>query len=557
MSLLIRSTSFLMQKTQYWDSLKKFKVDFAEYGNIFNFHNSKKEFDYEISVIFLQDIINFYCNEKKEISLEKKKINKLLKVINNKVKIKKKVNHVFFISGYYYSNLISTLKYSNYSHDLFNFLINSLYKLSKKNQNVFVVDLDKIFSNHGYNNCFDNRNFHFLRCRLSTEGLKILIEAIKISLESLIFPRKKVLLLDCDNTLWGGVLGEDGIKNIQLGEDGIGLAFTEFQKAIKKIKDSGIILALLSKNNEQDVKNIFKNHKSMVLKDKDITSYKVNWKEKSINIKDLSKELFLNTNSFVFWDDNPIEREKVRRNCKDVEVIEPDPEISNWSKQLLEYKNFSKHFVTTEDTKKTEQYKSRNTFIETKTNSKNELFFLKKLNIKPVIKKINNSNINRAIQMSAKTNQFNFNLKRFSQNNFSPNKKNQFTFLVHLKDDFGDHGFISLVNCIKSNDYLFIDQFLLSCRILGRYVENWIIHKIKEYAKKNKVKKIIFEYVKKEINIVTENFIKENNLKPINLNNFNTKDKNDIEKLMISKKSRLLSLNLDSKVKFLDIYGIK
>ena len=133
---------------------------------------------------------------------------------------------------------------------------------------------------------------------------------IRNVIEGFIFPRKKVLLLDCDNTLWGGVLAEDGSKKIKLGEDGEGLAFTDFQRAIKKIKETGILLAILSKNNEKDVKKIFRHNAKMVLKEDDISSFKVNWVEKSKNIKDLSKDLSLNADSFIFWDDNPIEREK-------------------------------------------------------------------------------------------------------------------------------------------------------------------------------------------------------------------------------------------------------
>ena len=119
-------------------------------------------------------------------------------------------------------------------------------------------------------------------------------------------------MVDCDNTIWGGVLAEDGMENIQVGQDGIGAAYSDFQKTIMKIKNSGILIILVSKNNKSDVENVLKNHQSMILRKKDITAMKVNWNEKSDNIKQLSKDLSLGLNSFVFWDDNPIEREKVR-----------------------------------------------------------------------------------------------------------------------------------------------------------------------------------------------------------------------------------------------------
>ena len=148
-------------------------------------------------------------------------------------------------------------------------------------------------------------------------------------------PSKKVLLLDCDNTLWGGVIAEDGINNIKVSNEGVGFAYYEFQKAIKKIKDLGVILVLVSKNNLSDVLHVLKNKSSMIIKTEDIVSFKINWQEKTKNIRELSKELNLGLNSFVFWDDNPIEREKIKVNLKDVEVFEPDADISNWPTQLL------------------------------------------------------------------------------------------------------------------------------------------------------------------------------------------------------------------------------
>ena len=124
--------------------------------------------------------------------------------------------------------------------------------------------------------------------------------------------KKKVLLLDCDNTLWGGVVGEDGYNKVLLGNEGIGLIYKNFQKVIKKLINYGVLIVLVSKNNESDVLEILRKNKNMILKEKDITAMKVNWKEKSKNILELSKELNLGTDSFVFWDDNPIERKKLK-----------------------------------------------------------------------------------------------------------------------------------------------------------------------------------------------------------------------------------------------------
>ena len=148
------------------------------------------------------------------------------------------------------------------------------------------------------------------------------------------------------------------------------MAYLEFQKAIIKVKNRGIILVLASKNDVDDVKNVLRHHQSMVIKEKDITSYKVNWNEKFKNIYELSKELFLGLNSFVFWDDNPIERKKVKLNLRDVEVVEPNEDISQWAKQLLELPSLSKFKVSKDDLNKTAQYKNRQKFLDKRENLK-------------------------------------------------------------------------------------------------------------------------------------------------------------------------------------------
>ena len=175
-----------------------------------------------------------------------------------------------------------------------------IYNLSKNYPNLYVVDMDAIFSEEGYKNCFDNRNYYSFRCRLSVFGQEILIKNLSKVFERIYNSNKKVLLLDCDNTLWGGVIAEDGMENLQIGQDGVGLAYQDFQKAIKKLQSKGIILVLVSKNNEKDVKNVLEKHKSMIIKNKDISAYKVNWSEKSKNIKKISEDLFLGLDSFYF-----------------------------------------------------------------------------------------------------------------------------------------------------------------------------------------------------------------------------------------------------------------
>ena len=233
----------------------------------------------------------------------------------------------------------------------------------------------------------------------------------------------------------------------------------------------------------------------MILRDEDITSYKVNWHDKSKNINDLSQELMLGLDSFVFWDDNPIEREKVRKKLPKIDVIEPEEDVSEWPKQLSEYIGFLKHSDVKEDNKKTQQYKQRDNFLEKKL-FEDEIKYLKSINVKLKIEKLNDSNIDRAVQLTNKTNQFNLTTKRYNHSDIINISKNSDVFLVKLKDIYGDHGIISLIIVKKFNNYAYIDTFLLSCRILGRYVENHLLNFLKKYSIKKKLNGVLIQFIK-------------------------------------------------------------
>ena len=555
MKIEIKSTSYLLPNNISWNSLKKNnKLIFSKYNNIFSNPKFNDKIQCEIFVLFLKDIIDYYKVLKNGIKNENKKIQLIIKLIKEKISIYKKKNFIISISSYYYLNHLNSSKNKPFEKEIEIFLYKELYNLSRKHANLYILNIDDLFSFHGLKNCFDERNYSLFRCRLSTLGLKLISDKLSELIFRINNANKKVLLLDCDNTLWGGVIGEDGLEKIQLGQDGVGLAYMEFQKAIKKIQESGIILALVSKNNNDDVINVLEKHKSMILKKKDITAFKINWNEKSQNIRQLSKDLFLGLDSFVFWDDNPIERNKVRNEIADIEVIEPKKDISYWSKQLLEYSGFSKFQITKEDYVKTKQYKSRGIFLEKKKSSKNEIAYLKKIKIKTKLISVENDNIGRASQLTEKTNQFNFNTKRYKIADIKRLKKNHLCFLVKLSDIYGDHGIVGFFILKKNKETLLVDLFLMSCRIMGRYLENWILNEIKKIAINNKKKNILFEFIptKKNKELIN-NFIKSNNLKKINKKNIEKIEKQNL-KLENKSKAEYYILNTKQKITNLEIY---
>lgn len=513
MNILISSTSFIMPDNSSWSSLKeKYNIKFSEYGNLSS-NNLKKSQDLEIKIIFLNDILNYYTNSKKDFFKNANRLKKIIKALTSNLRSDKKC--IICLSSYQFINIVDLSKGNNRIDNYKDFFLKEFKKMSRGKQNIFLLDLDKIFSFEGYKKIFDQRNYELFRSRLSIFGVETLSNNLLKLINRIFNVNKKVLLLDCDNTLWGGVLGEDGVENIKLGYDGVGNSFKNFQMAIKKKKEEGILLAIISKNDEKDVKNVFKSHREMVLRENDIVNFKVNWKDKSKNIIEISKELDLGLESFLVWDDNPIERKKIKNNLKEVEVIEPSPNVSDWDTQLLELTSLTKFDVTKEDKNKTKQYRQRAEFISDKQVSKNELEYLKSIKLKPKIIEIDKNNISRAQQLCEKTNQFNTTLKRYSQSEIKKIKEKNYIKLITLNDLYGDHGIIGLIqyNFGKKDKTIRICLLLLSCRILGRYLENWILDYIIKIGKKNKCKNINISYTKGPKNTLALDFIKKNKFK--------------------------------------------
>ena len=294
----ITSSSFVLSQNPIWKILNK-KINFNYVNNLSDgFSNSEKR-DLLIGIIFISDFYDY------SFKYNQKKINQIVKSIT--FLIEKRLNKttkpvILCISKWIPENIIRTVMNESITDKIYNCLIKNITKIQKKNSNLYILKLDKYFSYKGFLNSFDERNWYLANCKLSVSGLETMVIAIKKVLNRIEKSPHKVLVLDCDNTLWGGIIGEDGISGIKLGQDGLGKAFVDFQKIIKNLMNEGVILAVCSKNNHKDVIEVFNKHSSMYLKKKDILIFKVNWSEKFLNLKEISNELGLSLNRFVFWD---------------------------------------------------------------------------------------------------------------------------------------------------------------------------------------------------------------------------------------------------------------
>ena len=302
--ILIGSSSFLLPNNSSWNILEnKYTLGFADYGNYNEIFGNKNVNKVVCFHLFFEDL-----NNSKNI---KEKLNFILKLVEQRLKISQEPL-IFGYSNRGDFEIIKNAKLRNEEHPSYQKFFSKIEKFKKLYSNFYELNLNKEFSKIGFNHVYDERNWYILRCRLSIEGIKIISNSFHKIIERIYNPASKLLVLDCDNTLWGGVVGEDGVKNILIGQDGIGKAYYDFQKKSNKLQMRETLLAICSKNNEEDVWDAFNKNKNMILKKSDFIAHRINWKNKADNIQEISKELNIGLKSFVFWDDNPMERNIVK-----------------------------------------------------------------------------------------------------------------------------------------------------------------------------------------------------------------------------------------------------
>jgi FkbH-like protein len=305
-------------------------------------------------------------------------------------------------------------------------------------------------------------------------------------LRSLKHPPKKVLVLDLDNTLWGGVVGDDGLEGIELGDTSPrGEAFKAFQKYILSLKQRGVLLAVCSKNDPAKAAEPFSKHPDMVLKMEDLVSFKANWDPKSDNIRQMAAELNLGLDSFVFVDDNPAEIEIVRQFLPEVTTILLGPDPSDYVAQLADCRLFEPRHITGEDAGRTEQYRSDAQRQALEASVTDMPSYLESLQMEAVISEFTAVDVPRLSQLINKSNQFNLTTRRRSEAEVLAVMRDPecIGYSMRLKDRFGDHGLISIVVGRKIGETMHIDTWLMSCRVLKRQVEEEVLNELARLAR--------------------------------------------------------------------------
>lgn len=363
----------------------------------------------------------------------------------------------------------------------------ALLGLCREYQGVYVVDYRSLIARHGYTHWHDEKKWLTARMPISAGHLIHLAQEWMRFLVPLTGRGAKAIAVDLDNTLWGGIIGEDGIHGIHLGPEYPGAAYQALQRVLLDLYCKGILLTICSKNNLEDAMEALAHHPGMLLKPEHFAAMRINWSDKAQNLREISAELNIGIDALAFLDDNPVERAQVRAVVPEVHVIELPNDASGFADTVRDSPLFERLTVSQEDRQRTAFYEA-----ERERNSAEEAFtskedFYRSLEQEAEIAALGPATVARISQLTQKTNQFNLTTRRYSEQQISDLAAHPGCQVISLRvrDRFGDHGLVgvAITQDQKSDNSCDIDTFLLSCRVIGRTVETALLSHLAETAR--------------------------------------------------------------------------
>lgn len=374
----------------------------------------------------------------------------------------------------------------------------ALMDLAEAQGSLFIVDIASLHSRMGRAAAFAPNIYVSTDLVHSLDFTSQVAHAVIQVVASITGKFRKCLILDLDNTLWGGVIGDDGLENIELGSLGLGKVFVELQHWVRALKERGIILAVCSKNNEEIAKEPFEQHPDMVLRLDDIAVFVANWDNKADNIRHIQEILNIGFDSMVFLDDNPVERQIVLENVPDVTVPPLPDDPAEWLEFLYGLNLFETASYSGTDTERTRQYQE-----EASRHSQSKKFtnvddFLRSLEMKAYVRPFREFDIPRVAQLSQRSNQFNLRTIRYTEEDIRrmAHDPAYLTFAFNLADKFGDNGLIAVIVLEKRGTQdLFIDTWFMSCRVLKRGMEAFTLDTLVQAARAHGFQRLVGEYL--------------------------------------------------------------
>ncbi len=388
----------------------------------------------------------------------------------------------------------------------------------QQTKNAFLIDLNGMQSVYGQKTVKDNKLYYAAKMPITTEMLPETAKNVFDVISAICGNFKKCVICDLDNTLWGGVIGDDGLNGIQIGELGIGHAYEDLQHWLKSLKERGIILCVCSKNNEDTAKEPFEQHPEMVLHLDDISVFVANWEDKATNILNIQQTLNIGMDSIVFLDDNPFERNLVRSIIPTITVPELPEDPSEYLSYLKSLNLFETASFSEGDKDRTAQYQSeiKRQNLEKSFESYDD--YLVSLEMVATVRPFDEFQTPRISQLTQRSNQFNLRTVRCTEKDIADyaNDPDYITRYFMLRDKFGDHGLISVLIMKKIDPHtLFIENWLMSCRVLKRGMEEYIINSIASIAKENGFDTVIGEYIKTPKNAMVADIYPKHGFEPV------------------------------------------
>ena len=378
----------------------------------------------------------------------------------------------------------------------------------RRDLSTFLFDYESFASRAGKDNLIDYKTYYLGDIRVNPQMVPNLCEEYLPFIRAMLSMTKKCLVLDLDNVLWGGIIGEDGLGGIKLGPTPEGSPFLEFQKYVLSLYRRGVILAINSSNNPDDALEVFRQHPYMVLKEENFASIRINWEDKISNMKSIAEEIDIGIDSLVFIDDSRVNRDLVRQAIPEVTVVDLPQDPALYLKTLEELRVFDSLQLTEEDKRRGQMYAEQRKRVEFQGVVGDITEYLKALDQVVTIENLTPLNLGRISQLSQKTNQFNTTTRRYLEGDIKKMvDSGRFLIVgIRVQDKFGDSGLTGVAIVEKKPEVWRIDSFLLSCRVIGRKVEDALLAYIMDQARTAGAKVLVGEFIPTKKNAPAKDF---------------------------------------------------
>ncbi|PID54601.1 MAG: methoxymalonyl-ACP biosynthesis protein FkbH [Micrococcales bacterium] len=361
---------------------------------------------------------------------------------------------------------------------------------------VHLIDAEHTAAAAGADAWFDSRYWYLAKNQVGLAAVPDLAREIADVLAAVSGLSRKVIAVDLDNTLWGGVIGEAGVGGITLGDGAEGEAFADFQAYLKSLRSRGLVLAVVSKNNDADARMPFEQHSGMVLTLDDFVIFEATWDHKPYVLQRIAQSLDVGLDSIVFVDDNPAEREAVRRMLPEVGVVELPTQPSGYIEAVSRFPGMQSAGLTEEDLRRTQQYQARSQAKSFAASAGSREDYLAGLDMSGHLEPMSEGNRKRIVQLIGKTNQFNMTGRRHGDAELDEVlARGGVVWGLRLSDRFDDHGLVSALAAVPDGDDLRIDTWVMSCRVLQRTAEHAMLARLAQYAREHGYQRLVGHWV--------------------------------------------------------------